>query len=507
MAEDKAKGGVAGGLVIIVIAFLIVLGGVIWYLLFQISTSDLQNLNASVDDEVTIPINPDAELAPKSPAQTPPTFDTVRIEADGTSVIAGRFEGIGFVDILLDGTKIHRTETASDGSFAAFFSIEPSSEPRSISLMAVSEGQNIVSDETLIIAPTLPPETVSNSKVASILEPTDLETTEDKAEPIEFTETLAEKTPVEEVENMRESMNDISEDTSEDLALREAVEELPSSIEPTFEKELSFDTSEQTISELDKNESVNLTEVESQVIAPIISEQKNEKSPLPTQAEIVGEAEAKHEDQEAPELAKTAQAPEPKREQEIISPQILIADKEGVRVLQSSSDTSPEVMANLSLDTISYKPSGDVVLAGRATTDGFVRVYLNNRPVMEGAIDDSLDWNVILTGINAGIYTLRVDQIGDDGTVVSRIETPFLREEIETVAATLADDVEKDDFVIAQRTVEQGNTLWAIAREKYGEGVLYVHVYNANKDQIRDPDLIYPGQIFILPELNDIKRN
>jgi nucleoid-associated protein YgaU len=114
---------------------------------------------------------------------------------------------------------------------------------------------------------------------------------------------------------------------------------------------------------------------------------------------------------------------------------------------------------------------------------------------------------VVLEGVAPGVYTLRVDQVGADGDVVSRIETPFLREEIEAVAAVLADQPEQDDFVVAQRTVERGNTLWAIAREKYGEGILYVHVYEANKDQIRDPDLIYPGQIFVLPELDGVSGN
>ena len=193
--------------------------------------------------------------------------------------------------------------------------------------------------------------------------------------------------------------------------------------------------------------------------------------------------------------------------EEPAAPQVLIADQDGVRVLQPSSDTPPEVLANLSLDTISYEPSGDVVLAGRATTDGIVRIYLNNRPIMDGPIDDDLSWRVVLEGVAPGVYTLRVDQVGADGDVVSRIETPFLREEIEAVAAVLADQTEQDDFVVAQRTVERGNTLWAIAREKYGEGILYVHVYEANKDQIRDPDLIYPGQIFVLPELDGVSGN
>jgi len=49
-------------------------------------------------------------------------------------------------------------------------------------------------------------------------------------------------------------------------------------------------------------------------------------------------------------------------------------------------------------------------------------------------------------------------------------------------------------------TVQPGFTLWGIARETYGEGMLYVKVYEANRDQIRDPDLIYPGQVFELPQ-------
>lgn len=52
-------------------------------------------------------------------------------------------------------------------------------------------------------------------------------------------------------------------------------------------------------------------------------------------------------------------------------------------------------------------------------------------------------------------------------------------------------------------TVQPGFTLWAIARDQFGEGILYVQVYEANKDRIRNPDLIYPGQVFALPALQD----
>jgi len=39
-----------------------------------------------------------------------------------------------------------------------------------------------------------------------------------------------------------------------------------------------------------------------------------------------------------------------------------------------------------------------------------------------------------------------------------------------------------------------------LARDRYGEGLAYVKVFEANRDQIRNPDLIYPGQIFELPD-------
>ena len=44
-------------------------------------------------------------------------------------------------------------------------------------------------------------------------------------------------------------------------------------------------------------------------------------------------------------------------------------------------------------------------------------------------------------------------------------------------------------------TVQPGFTLWGIAKRQLGDGVMYVQVYEANKDKIKNPDLIYPGQV------------
>ncbi|MEW9522943.1 LysM peptidoglycan-binding domain-containing protein [Agrobacterium radiobacter] len=48
--------------------------------------------------------------------------------------------------------------------------------------------------------------------------------------------------------------------------------------------------------------------------------------------------------------------------------------------------------------------------------------------------------------------------------------------------------------------IRRGDTLWQISRRAYGQGVRYTTIYLANEDQIKNPDLIEPGQIFGVPK-------
>ncbi|MDJ0614577.1 MAG: LysM peptidoglycan-binding domain-containing protein [Rhizobiaceae bacterium] len=50
--------------------------------------------------------------------------------------------------------------------------------------------------------------------------------------------------------------------------------------------------------------------------------------------------------------------------------------------------------------------------------------------------------------------------------------------------------------------IRRGDNLWRVARRNYGAGIRYTTIFDANRDQIRDPDLIYPGQVFKVPEDN-----
>ena len=180
-----------------------------------------------------------------------------------------------------------------------------------------------------------------------------------------------------------------------------------------------------------------------------------------------------------------------------VAPTVLVQTKEGVSVMQSAStlEAAPEVMANVALDAISYSETGEVELSGRGGEDRFVRVYLDNTPVTTSRIARNGNWRMQLPQVDSGIYTLRVDEVDDAGTVVSRVETPFKREDQAILQANAAPDMPAKVV-----TVQPGSTLWAIAAERYGSGTMYVRVFEANKDRIRDPDLIFPGQVFDIPE-------
>jgi nucleoid-associated protein YgaU len=181
-----------------------------------------------------------------------------------------------------------------------------------------------------------------------------------------------------------------------------------------------------------------------------------------------------------------------------------VSDANGVRVLQPVvSDQAPEVMSTVALDTITYDETGEVLLAGRALGEGSVNIYLNNQPITTSQINPEGDWRIDLPQVDTGVYTLRIDEVTADGNVVSRIETPFKREEAAAVAAVFAEDTANAAFEVAVRTVQPGSTLWAIARDQFGSGVMYVAVFEANRDLIRDPDLIYPGQVFRMPKIDE----
>ncbi|MBO9471933.1 LysM peptidoglycan-binding domain-containing protein [Shimia sp. R10_1] len=491
-------------------------------------------------------------------AVTAPSFDLVRVDAEGNTVIAGAAAPNAILAILLDGVEIATSPADNTGQFAAILSIAPSEAPRVLSLIERRDAGDVPSDATVIVAPVL-----------SVAAPVATNTEQTAA-----------------------ASEDVASIAAEDASAPDAAEDI------------AEDTAKDTV-----------------------------------------------ETAAADTAAPAAKAPA-----------VIVSDSDGVRVLQpaTAADTAPEVLAAVSIDSISYTDTGAVMVSGRGAKGRVVRLYLNNDLAAEAAIDDTGMWTSQLSDVAGGLYEMRADEVDDSGKVTSRILTPFKRETPETVAraraqadATAADqptiasqgasegsapaaeatpettaeasaeaqqptppappagdeavetpaeegadtasttapvetaladtaDTQSsaptsaatetaatesvttetesvppavaaentaqpaqptaedttalasatEDAPVAQSadtadstpavaapaqpdvavsedvaqpavqivTVQPGSTLWAIARDNYGEGLLYLRVFEANKEKILNPDLIYPGQVFTVPE-------
>ncbi|MEE2690556.1 MAG: Ig-like domain-containing protein [Pseudomonadota bacterium] len=181
---------------------------------------------------------------------------------------------------------------------------------------------------------------------------------------------------------------------------------------------------------------------------------------------------------------------------------IYVPDRPGDRplVLRTTPGGATEVLQEpreadgslgpLTLDTIDYDDSGAVIFSGRAEPDRIVQVFIDRQPLDQTTSDGDGRWMMAPSQqIAPGVYTLTVVQLDENGRPAYAIELPFER--------ARPDQIQLRDGKVV---VQPGNSLWRIARRAYGRGAQYTIIYEANADQIRDPDLIYPGQIFEVPE-------
>ncbi len=166
---------------------------------------------------------------------------------------------------------------------------------------------------------------------------------------------------------------------------------------------------------------------------------------------------------------------------------LIVLDQRGQasRVLQGPTDGIGA--GPLTLDSVDYGDAGVLILSGRANPGATVRVLAGGDAVGETTAGAGGRWTLRVDDtLPPGIYDLQIDMI-EDGLVTAVISLPFER-------------VSADALAGGQVIVQPGNSLWRIARRVYGEGMRYSVIYEANAAQIRDPDLIYPGQVFAVPD-------
>lgn len=171
------------------------------------------------------------------------------------------------------------------------------------------------------------------------------------------------------------------------------------------------------------------------------------------------------------------------------------------QVLKQTDQTVALVTAppldNVTIDTVTYGLDA-IQIGGRGAAGAALRLYLDDTQAASTAIAADGTYNATVSGLAPGTYVLRADQLDAAGQVTSRYEMQIVKSAPEALAQLAPAPV-----VIE---VDKGTTLWAIAKEHFGDGMMYVQVYAANRDKIRDPDLIYPGQVFDVPVLQMVKQ-
>ncbi len=186
--------------------------------------------------------------------------------------------------------------------------------------------------------------------------------------------------------------------------------------------------------------------------------------------------------------------PEPGEQQvaDAREPVAILLDKEKGgegRILQAPGRLQGE--GQLALKLVDYDDEGAIKLSGEAPAGVPVRIYIDNEPAALVIGDAKGYWITTLDrDLPGGDYTLRLDQLDKDGETVARLETPLTR-----VTTPPVKGQSKVDYVV----VQPGNSLWRIARRLSGHGFNYVYIFEANQGQIRDPNVIYPGQVFEVP--------
>lgn len=183
-----------------------------------------------------------------------------------------------------------------------------------------------------------------------------------------------------------------------------------------------------------------------------------------------------------------------------------------------------------------------IFVAGRAEPGRTVRVYANDMLLGEAKAAPNGRFLVETDReLPVGDYTIRADVLGDDGLqVIARAAVPFEREPGETIAAFAPTDgpaqaappkaaqpaqqtpssematepakpseqaiappavtAPKLEPVASGVIIRRGDSLWRISRRVYGRGIRYSTIYLANQDQITNPNRIWPGQVFSVPE-------
>ena len=425
----------------------------------------------------------DTPAEPLSNSLSAPKFDVVRIEDDGSALIAGQAQGRGHVVLSVDGVELPeaRADLTGNGQFVIFAFLPATADQQSLKLhLYAQDGSGpVVSVQTIFVAPAPVEEAVAASEsVAPESEaPAETETTDETNDATE-TDIEVETAPTQTAST--EAPEDAAPATvilADEDGVRVLQDGTPSAANPAVTIDtISYSSNGDVIlggrgqagnfvriyldnqsiatSKISANGywSLELSDIEPGIYTLRVDE-------LNATGDVVSRAETPFKREAAEELAELM-APETEPEEPSVEvPSQNVAEAQSAQADAPSSD-APETAAETVADTGSDTAPDTSVTQVEVTVQAEV-AELNPQ-----------------------------DEQSSDGETVATEAQPA------DTASVLRTPSQK----FRVRTVQPGSTLWAIAKESYGAGIEYFKVFEANKERIRDPDLIYPGQVFEIPD-------
>ena len=456
---------------------------------------------AAAPDSATAEAAPDetasesssAEAATDTPAEplssqlSAPRFDVVRIEDDGSALIAGQADGRGHVILSVDGVEQAeaRADLSGTGQFVIFAFLPSTGDQQSLKLHLYAEDGSgpVVSAQTVFVAPATAAATATDSTAAPVQEEVTVS---------ESPDTAAETDTETEADTETETDTEIetgTETASTDVATPEA----------------KADKAPATVILADEDGVRVLQDGAPSAAKPAVTIDTISYS---SNGDVI--------------LGGRGQAGNFVRiylDNQFLATSKIAAD--GYWALELS-DLEPGIYT-LRVDELNA--AGDVVSRAetpfkREAAEELAELMAagteTEEPSAEGPSESAAETQVVDAEALASVEPEAADDPQTEEVVTQeevnvQAEVAELNPQgeqssdggslaVEGQPADTASVLRTPSKKFRVRTVQPGSTLWAIAKESYGAGIEYFKVFEANKERIRDPDLIYPGQVFEIPD-------
>ncbi|MGB2196158.1 MAG: LysM peptidoglycan-binding domain-containing protein [Planktomarina sp.] len=475
----------------------------------ELATSEAASEEA-VSESQSVEASSAAPADPLSSKLAAPKFDIVRIETDGSALIAGQADGRGYVVLSVDGVEQPeaRADLNGNGRFVIFAFLPSTADQQSLKLHLYAEDGSgpVASVQTVFVAPATVVSSGSESAAAVVEEEvaasenpnaeTEMASTEAKstnleadpapaaeadaapgAEEVTASKALESETELASTDKGSSNAEATSAPATVILADEDGVRVLQDGAPAEAAPAVTIDTisyssngdvilggrgqagnfvriylDNQSIATseiaVDGYWAVELSDIEPGIYTLRIDE-------LNPSGNVVSRAETPFKREAAEELAELMAV-----ETQAEEPRVEVPSESAVVAKAEAEEAQPPAVVQVEPETAPEKPLAQTV----------TQVEVNVQPKV-AALDG------------------QVEQSSNGGSAV-----------VEELPAETAPALRAPSKKFRVRTVQPGSTLWAIAKESYGAGIEYFKVFEANKERIRDPDLIYPGQVFEIPD-------